>query len=131
MSESHPAADPFSDSRPLSIPWEGVESLKVVLGIVDDHEFGVDPLARASLEAKLDAAPKELGPINAGEEAENLTLHMTMPEASLLLEALHFTDVMSMELPFYDMVVETIQFIGDRLTALWSPVEWMSFRDRN
>jgi hypothetical protein len=118
------------DSRPLSIPWEGVESLKVVLGIVDDHELKVDADARESLEAKLDAAPQQLGPIAAGEEHENLVLHLTMREASLLLQALHFTDLMSMELPFYDMVVHTVQFIGDRLTALWSPPEWMAFRDQ-
>jgi hypothetical protein len=118
------------DSRPLSIPWEGVESLKVVLGIVDDHELKVDADARESLEAKLDAAPQQLGPIAAGEEHENLVLHLTMREASLLLQALHFTDLMSMELPFYDMVVHTVQFIGDRLTALWSPQDWMAFRDQ-
>jgi hypothetical protein len=129
VSEPNLARDLFDESRALSIPWEGVESLKVVLGIVDDQEFALDESARHTLDAKLAAAPKELGPISAGGEAENLTLHLTMPEASLLLQALHFTDVMSMELPFYDMVVQTIQFIGDRLTALWSPADWMAFRD--
>jgi hypothetical protein len=119
------------DSRPLSIPWEGIESLKVVLGIVDDHELKVDAAARESLDAKLDGAPKQLGPIAAGEEHENLILQLTLAEASLLLNALHFTDLMSMELPFYDMVVHTVQFIGDRLTALWSPEEWMAFQDES
>jgi hypothetical protein len=100
-----------------------------VLGIVDDHELGVDPVAKASLERKLLDAPKTLGPITAGEEDRQVGLEIDLPEAGLLLEALRFTDTMSMHLPFYDMIVETIQFVGDQITDLWSADEWMTFND--
>ncbi len=103
--------------------------MRTVLGIVDDHELGVDGIAKASLERKLLEAPRALGPIGAGDEDREVAVELNLPEASLLLEALRFTDSMSMHLPFYDMIVETIQFVGDHITDLWSADEWMSFND--
>ncbi len=117
------------DTRPLSLPWEGVESLRTILGIVDDHELGVDADDRASLDNKLLIAPQAMGPIGAGTESQEIAIGVTMGEADLLLSALRFTDMMSMHLPFYDMVVETVQFVSDQLTDLWSPEEWMLWRD--
>lgn len=121
----------ISEVRPLILPWEGVESLRTILGIVDDHELKVDEAARASLDDKLDAAPRAMGPIGAGTETQEVSIGVTMAEADLLLAALRFTDMMSMHLPFYDMVVETVQFVSDQLTALWPAEVWMTWRDAN
>jgi hypothetical protein len=115
--------------RILHLPWEGIEALRTVLGIVDDHELGVNQQAKASLETKLLAAPKALGPIQAGDEDRQVPVELDLDEASLLLEALRFTDAMSMHLPFYDMIVETIQFVGDQITDLWTAAEWMTHND--
>jgi hypothetical protein len=121
----------ISEVRPLILPWEGVESLRTILGIVDDHELKVDEEARASLDDKLDAAPRAMGPIGAGTETQEVAIGVTMAEADLLLAALRFTDMMSMHLPFYDMVVETVQFVSDQLTGLWPAEVWMAWRDAN
>jgi hypothetical protein len=121
---------PGLDARPLVLPWEGVESLRTILGIVADHDLKVDSLALASLEGKLDLAPQAMGAIGAGQELSEVAIGVTMPEADLLLMALRFTDVMSMHLPFYDMVVSTVQFVSDQLTNLWSSDDWMTWRDR-
>jgi hypothetical protein len=120
----------MSDTRPLVLPWEGVESLRTILGIVDDHDLKVSPTALASLESKLDLAPQAMGAIGSGNERSEVAIGVTMPEADLLLTALHFTDMMSMHLPFYDLVVETVQFVSDQLTNLWPSDEWMRWRDR-
>ncbi len=117
------------DSRPLVLPWEGVESLRTILGIIDDHELKVDDTARASLEEKLDMAPQAMGPIGVATEANEVAIGVTMPEADLLLQSLQFTDMMSMHLPFYDMVVETVQFVSDQLTNLWPSEQWLAWRD--
>jgi hypothetical protein len=116
-------------TRALHLPWEGIEALRTVLGIVDDHELGIDPDAKSSLEHKLLEAPRALGPIGAGDEDREVAIDLDLTEASLLLEALRFTDSMSVHLPFYDMIVETIQFVGDHITDLWSADEWMTFND--
>jgi hypothetical protein len=115
--------------RTLRLPWEGVESLRTILGIVDDHGLRVDQQAKHNLEAKLSAAPLQHGPVAAGNEDIEVDVDLTMPEAALLLDALRFTDLMSMELPFYDMVVDTVQFVSDQLVGLWSPQAWMAWRD--
>jgi hypothetical protein len=113
----------------LRLPWEGIEALRTVLGIIEDNEVKVDDVAFRNLEAKLSAAPMQLGSIGAGDEDREIELDLAMTEAQLLLDALQFTDVMSMHLPFYDMVVETVQFVGDRITDLWTPEVWMRWRD--
>ncbi len=117
------------DVRVLTLPWEGVESLRTILGIVDDHDLKVDEAVRASLETKIDAAPRAMGAIGAGNESNEVGIGVTMAEADLLLVALRFTDMMSMHLPFYDMVVDTVQFVSDQLTNLWPAHEWMAWRD--
>lgn len=118
-------------SRTLRLPWEGIEALYTVLGILDDHEVRVDNDAKASLEQKLRAAPGSLGPIASGDESRNAEVSLELPEARVVLKALQVTDTMSMHLPFYDMIVETIQFVGDQITDLWTAAEWMSFNDAN
>lgn len=116
-------------TRILRLPWEGIEALRTALGILDDHEVKVDDLAKASLENKLLRAPQTSGPITSGAETRSLDVAMELSEARIVLQALHFTDSMSMHLPFYDMIVETIQFVGDQITDLWSADEWMTFND--
>ena len=50
-------------------------------------------------------------------------------EADLLLRGLAFTEAMSVELPWYEMVVYTAQFVGDALLALWTDEQWLAYRD--
>jgi hypothetical protein len=118
-------------SRALCLPWEGIEALRTVLGILDDHEVRVDDAAKETLEQKLLAAPQSLGPIASGEESRTVAVALELPEARVVLQALQFTDSMSTHLPFYDMIVETIQFVGDQITDLWTTAEWMAFNDSN
>jgi hypothetical protein len=112
-----------SDLRSMLLPWEGVEALRTVLGILDDHEVRVDAVAYESISVKL------LEAVMMGPQDGDIPIEVSLPEANLLLEGLRFTDVMSMDLPFYDMVVDTINFVGDQLLAMWSTNEWLEFHD--
>ena len=67
------------EERPLELPWEGIESLRTVLGIVDDHELKVDDAAKSALERKLHEAPQALGPIASGDEDRNVSINVSMP----------------------------------------------------
>ena len=107
----------------MVLPWEGIEALRTVLGILDDHEVRVDAVAYESISIKL------VNAVMMGPHEGDIAVEVSLPEANLLLEGLRFTDVMSMDLPFYDMVVDTINFVGEQLLALWSSGEWLAFHD--
>ena len=70
-----------------------------------------------------------LNAVMMGAHDGDIPIEVSLPEANLLLEGLRFTDVMSMDLPFYDMVVDTINFVGEQLLALWTNAEWLAFHD--
>jgi hypothetical protein len=112
-----------ADLRTLVLPWEGVEALRTVLGILDDHEVRVNTAAYEAISVKL------LDAVMMGPQDGDIPVDVSLSEANLLLEGLRFTDVMSMDLPFYDAVVDTINFVGEQLLALWSNTEWLAFHD--
>ena len=122
-SVSESESESVSESRPLLLPWEGVEALRTVLGILDDHDVPVNTEAYQSISVTL------LNAVMMGTQVGDIPIEVSLPEANLLLEGLRFTDVMSMDLPFYDMVVDTINFVGEQLLALWSNAEWLAFHD--
>jgi hypothetical protein len=111
------------DCRALVLPWEGVEALRTVLGILDDHDVPVDAEAYQSISVTL------LNAVMMGPQDGDIPIEVSLAEADLLLIGLRFTDVMSMDLPFYDMVVDTINFVGDQLLAMWTNAEWLAFHD--
>jgi hypothetical protein len=119
-SKSSPSA---LDFRSLVLPWEGVEALRTVLGILDDHDVPVDAEAYQSISVTL------LDAVMMGPQDGDIPVEVSLAEADLLLIGLRFTDVMSMDLPFYDAVVDTINFVGDQLLAMWSSDEWLAYHD--
>ena len=116
-------SEPRADIRSMLLPWEGVEALRTVLGILDDREVRVDAVAYEAISIKL------VNAVMMGPQDGDIPVEVSLLEANLLLEGLRFTDVMSMDLPFYDMVVDTINFVGEQLLALWTSNEWLAFHD--
>jgi hypothetical protein len=112
-------------TRTLSMPAEGVIALQTVIGIIDDHALPADPWAYASLTKTL----QESSPVSTGADGETISITLSMAEADLLLRGLSFTEAMSVELPWYEMVIFTVQFVGDALLGLWSDAEWLAYRD--
>ncbi len=112
--------------RTLLLPAAGAESLRTALGVLTDQGF-VDPHLNA-----LDASLYLLWPNPTSEELSNDLVRpfaLAIVDADLLLGALRVTEMLSMEFPWYDQLVETIQFIGDQLIELWTKEEWIVFRD--
>ena len=117
------APKPQPELRTMVLPWEGIEALRTVLGILDDHEVRVDAVAYETISIKL------VNAVMMGPQDGDIPVEVSIPEANVLLEGLRFTDVMSMDLPFYDTVVDTINFVGEQLLALWSSTQWLAFHD--
>ena len=114
-----------NSTRTLTMPTEGVVALQTVIGIIDDHDLRCDPEIYYNLTTTL----HEAASVSTGGNGEDTTIEITMAEADLLLRGLSFTEAMSMELPWYEMVVQTVHFVGDALLELWSNAEWMAYRD--
>jgi hypothetical protein len=121
--DSSNSAPGAMDFRSLVLPWEGVEALRTVLGILDDHEVPVNIEAYQSISVTL------LNAVMMGPQEGDIPIEVSLAEADLLLIGLRFTDVMSMDLPFYDAVVDSINFVGDQLLAMWTSSEWLTFHD--
>lgn len=111
--------------RTLMMPAEGIIALQTITGILDDHEVPIDPVVADRLSRTL----HEATPFSTGAEGEELGVELTIQEADVLLRGLAFTEAMSVELPWYDMVVHTVQFVGDALVELWTDAEWLAYRD--
>ncbi len=118
--------DPYEAPRTLTMPAEGVVALQTVIGIIDDHDLKYDPEVYYNLTTTLHEATS----VSTGGSGEDTTIQITLPEADLLLRGLSFTEAMSVELPWYDMVVQTVHFVGDALVELWTDAEWLAYRDR-
>lgn len=116
----------LSGTRALTLPSEGVMALQTVLGIVEDHQLRVDPEAYYRITMTLHDAETaaRLG------AASDSVIELDIAQADLLLRGLSFTESMSVDLPWYPMVIDAVQFVGDALLGLWSPQEWMAHHDR-
>ena len=114
---------PLPGTRDLSLPPEGAEALRTVLGILDDAMIPIDGFLAADLDQRLAGlwGPDALG--------ENRVIAISIEEADLLLGGLRYTEAMSTELPWYDMVIQAVQFVGDAILDLWSNEEWVAWRE--
>jgi hypothetical protein len=114
---------PLPGTRDLNLPPEGAEALRTVLGILDDAMIPIDSFLAAELDERLTElwqSPDD-GPVR--------TIPISVEEADLLLAGLRYTEAMSTELPWYEMVIEAVQFVGDALLDLWTDEEWLAWRE--
>lgn len=116
---------PGDSVRTLTMPAEGVVALQTVVGIIDDHDLRHDPEVYYNLTTTLHEATS----VSTGGTGDDTSIPITMAQADLLLRGLAFTEAMSVELPWYEMVVQTVHFVGDALVELWTDAEWLVYRD--
>ncbi len=115
-------------ARTIVLPPAGAAALLTALGILEDNGVRVDVALFLGLSNKLHGTwtPAEWDRMSDEDERE---VTLTIAEADLVLQGLAFTEAMSVDLPWYPMVIETVRFVGDRLTGLWSSQEWLAWRD--
>lgn len=115
-------------ARTIVLPPAGAAALITALGILEDNGVRVDVELFLGLSNKLNGAwtPAEWERLSDDDERE---VELSIAEADLVLQGLAFTEAMSVDLPWYPMVIDTVRFVGDHLTELWSPEEWLAWRD--
>ena len=55
---------------------------------------------------------------------------MGIDDAALLLDGMAFTEVMSVEFPFFEMVQWTSDFVTTELRSHWTEDEWRKFASK-
>jgi len=108
--------------RTITLPIEAGAALRETLGILDDHREADDPYRSASLNLKLlEAWTEEEWATLSGEDQP---IDFDIEDAALILQGLAFTEMMSAELPWFDMVQWTVDFIVNELRPQWTEHEW-------
>ena len=107
--------------RDIVFERDAVTALTEILGIMADQVMGEVSNPRweiaklADLEARL-MQPADGDPVTIG-----------IDDAALLLDGMAFTEVMSVEFPWFEMVQWTSDFVTGQLRQHWTEEEWQTF----
>ena len=110
--------------REITLPPDAALALGEILGIMTDQLFEGSMQERWDAETVVDLQMR----LHAAEDGE--TIEMGIDDAALLLDGMAFTEVMSVEFPFFDMVQWTSDFITSELRSHWTEEEWRAFASR-
>ena len=128
----------MTEPRQVSLPAEAASSIDQILGIVLDSfmggsasshvgafGWGFDLECVVDLEQRLHDvwSPEELSR-GDGDERQ---MELSMEDVALILQGMAFTEVMSADLPWIDMVRWTSDFVTTQLRAPWTDEEWEAF----
>lgn len=114
--------------RPVELSVEAVGSIRQILGIVLDNAADGAGRWRFDLDRVQDLDER----ITAGwhrDELETLSgdprpIELHIEDVDLILHGMAFTEVMSADLPWIDMVRWTADFVTAQLRPHWSEAEW-------
>ena len=112
--------------EPRSIVFEpdAVSALFEILGIMTDQLMEGNMASRWDAEAVL-GLQMRLSGLQEGEAVE-----IGIDDAALLLDGMAFTEVMSVDFPFFEMVQWTSDFITAELRSHWSEELWLAYVGR-
>lgn len=115
--------------RSANLPIEAASAIRQILGILDDHSpsVGQDAMRAVLLEDRVYNAwtAEEWEQLKGPEQS----IELEIEDAALLLDGLAFTEAMSVELPWFEMVRWTVDFITAELRPLWTDAEWAAQQD--
>ena len=112
--------------NPRTIVFEpdAVSALFEILEIMTDQLMEGNMLSRWDTEAVFELQMRLAG-VGDGEPVE-----MGIDDAALLLDGMAFTEVMSAEFSFIEMVRWTSDFITGELRSHWTEDEWLAYVGR-
>ena len=112
------------EPRTIVFEPDAVSALFEILGIMSDQLMEGNMLTRWDAEAVV-GLQLRLSGLQEGEPVE-----IGIDDAALILDGMAFTEVMSVEFPFFDMVQWTSDFVTEQLRSHWTEDEWRSFASR-
>lgn len=112
------------EPREISLDKEAIASLRQIIGIMTDQVQLAERHTRWNVEHLIDLDER----LFAHEDGQPIVLGID--DVALLLEGMAFTEIMSVELPWFDMVQWTSDFITSELRQHWTQVQWEQFASR-
>jgi hypothetical protein len=112
--------------EPRSIDLEpgAAMALAQILGIMSDQLFGVKNTSGWDTEHLIDLDAR------LAEHEDGQPFVMGIDDAALLLEGMAFTEIMSADLPWIDMVRWTTDFVTEELRQHWTEEQWQAYSAR-
>ena len=109
------------EPRAIRLDREATLALSQILGIMLDQLFELEASQGWSTEHIIDLDARLVDSL----EGESITLGID--DAALLLQGMAFTEVMSADLPWIEMVRWTSDFVTSELRQYWTEDEWRTF----
>lgn len=129
----------MTNQRSVELPAAAAASIDQIIGIMLDSfmaggdpstgrgamAWGIDIELVVDLEQRMRDvwSPEEL----SRGEGPDRSIHLSMEDVALILQGMAFTEVMSAELPWVDMVRWTSDFVTAELRQHWTDEEWSAF----
>lgn len=107
--------------RQVTFEREAALALSEILGIITDQLMEGMMQSRWDAEHVIDLQLR----LHDATDGEEITLGID--DAALLLDGMAFTEVMSVEFPFFDMVQWTSDFVAAELRKYWTDEEWLQY----
>lgn len=112
------------EPRDIVFEPEAVSALLEILGIMTDQLADGNFLTRWDAEVIVDLQ------MRLHQPGEGEPVRMGIDDAALLLDGMAFTEAMSVEFPFFEMVQWTSDFVTAELRAHWSEELWLAYVGR-
>ena len=100
--------------RRVTFEREAALALGEILGIITDQ------LMEGSMQSRWDAEHVVELQMRLHDATDGEEITLGIDDAALLLDGMAFTEVMSVEFPFFEMVQWTSDFVTDELRQHWS-----------
>lgn len=111
----------MSTVRIVLLPPEAAMALNEIIGIMTDQLMDGNMTTRWDAEKLVELQMK----LHDAQDGEAIDIDIS--EAALLLDGMAFTEVMSVDFPFFEMVQWTSDFVTEELRAYWTEDEWRAF----
>lgn len=111
----------MNEPRDVFLEGDAVAALGQIVGIMSDHMYAADGPGEWNAEQLADLDAKLCQATGGG------VVTLGIEDVALLLQGMAFTEIMSMELPWFDMVQWTSDFITGELRRHWTEDEWRKF----
>lgn len=107
--------------RKIVFEAEAITALTEILGIMADQVMGEMSNPRWDLALLADLEGRLMEP------AEGDAVLIGIDDAALLLDGMAFTEIMSVEFPWFEMVQWTSDFVTAELRQHWTDDEWRNY----